>query len=167
MASLIRSLTLATGLALATVTIGLVPIAKIPAVVAQPGANFESFTLDGNKTSASVGGSTGGSTSIPNIIGSSDRSGNKCLGFGDDKPDHLMTLNQNFKKLSLKVNSSGRDTTIVIQGPNGELRCGDDTGSKKDASFSGSNWGTGVYKVWVGSMESGSRGNYRLDIQAE
>jgi hypothetical protein len=127
-------------------------------------ANFEAFTVTANGT-ASVGGSTGGTTSIPAITGSTDRNGNKCLGFGDPNPDHLMTIKTRLSKLSLKVNSGGRDTTIVVQAPNGELRCGDDTGNKKDASVSGSDWEPGVYKVWVGSMESGARTNYRLTAQ--
>ena len=128
-------------------------------------ANFEGFTLDSAKTAVSVGGSTGGTTSIPAITGSTDRTGNKCLGFGDPNPDHLMTLKTRLPSLTLKVNSGGRDTTLVIQSPNGELRCGDDTGNKKDASVSGSDWEPGVYKVWVGSMESGGRGSYRLTTQ--
>ena len=156
MASLIRSLAIATTLILTSATLTLAQT-----------ANFDGFTLDSTKKTASVGGSTGGSVSIPAITGGSDRSGNKCLGFGDSKPDHLMTLTQDVTKLSLKVNSSGRDTTIVIQGPEGELRCGDDTGSKKDASFSGTNWSAGTYKIWVGSMAPGDRGNYRLSAQAE
>jgi hypothetical protein len=156
MTSLIRSLALATGIALT--------LSSMTTALAQ--ANFEAFKL-GDKKTASVGGSTGGSTSIPSITSGSDRAGNKCLGFGDSNPDHIMTLTQAVNKLSLKVNSSGRDTTIVIQGPEGELRCGDDTGSKKDASYSGTNWAAGTYKIWVGSMESGSRGNYRLNAQAE
>jgi hypothetical protein len=161
MTSLIRSIAIATGIAL---TVTSATIANLP--VAQAQANFEAFTI-GDKKSASVGGSTGGSTSIPSITAGSDRSGNKCLGFGDTNPDHIMTLTQAVNKLTLKVNSGGRDTTIVIQGPEGELRCGDDTGSKKDASFSGPNWNAGTYKIWVGSMESGARGNYRLNAQAE
>ncbi len=161
MASLIHSIAIATGLIITSITIA------ATVAMAQTAANFDGFTLDGTKKTASVGGSTGGSVSIPSITGSSDRSGNKCLGFGDSKPDHLMTLTQAVTKLNLKVNSSGRDTTIVIQGPENELRCGDDTGSKKDASFSGSNWSAGTYKIWVGSMTSGDRGNYRLSAQAE
>ncbi len=160
MASLIRSITIVTGLIITS------SVVSSAFAIAQT-ANFDGFTLDGTKKTASVGGSTGGSVSIPAIIGSSDRSGNKCLGFGDSKPDHLMTLTQAVTKLNLKVNSSGRDTTIVIQGPEGELRCGDDTGSKKDASFSGNNWSAGTYKIWVGSMAPGDRGNYRLSAQAE
>jgi hypothetical protein len=160
MASLIRSIAIVTGLIITS------SVVSATVAMAQT-ANFDGFTLDGTKKTASVGGSTGGSVSIPAIIGSSDRSGNKCLGFGDSKPDHLMTLTQGIPKLTLKVNSGGRDTTIVIQGPEGELRCGDDTGSKKDASFSGSNWNAGTYKIWVGSMTSGDRGNYRLSAQAE
>lgn len=156
MASLIRSLAIATTLILTSATLTLAQT-----------ANFDGFTLDSTKKTASVGGSTGGSVSIPAITGGSDRSGNKCLGFGDSKPDHLMTLTQDITKLNLKVNSGGRDTTIVIQGPEGELRCGDDTGSKKDASFSGTNWSAGTYKIWVGSMAPGDRGNYRLSAQAE
>ena len=156
MASLIRSLAIATTLLITSATLAMAQT-----------ANFDGFTLDSTKKTASVGGSTGGSVSIPAITGGSDRSGNKCLGFGDSKPDHLMTLSQDITKLNLKVNSGGRDTTIVIQGPEGELRCGDDTGSKKDASFSGTNWSAGTYKIWVGSMSSGDRGNYRLSVQAE
>ena len=160
MASLIRSIAIVTGLIITS------SVVSATVALAQT-ANFDGFTLDGTKKTASVGGSTGGSVSIPAIIGSSDRSGNKCLGFGDSKPDHLMTLTQGVTKLTLKVNSGGRDTTIVIQGPEGELRCGDDTGSKKDASFSGNNWSAGTYKIWVGSMAPGDRGNYRLSAQAE
>lgn len=160
MASLIRSITIVTGLIITS------SVVSSAFAIAQT-ANFDGFTLDGTKKTASVGGSTGGSVSIPAIIGSSDRSGNKCLGFGDSKPDHLMTLTQAVTKLNLKVSSGGRDTTIVIQGPEGELRCGDDTGSKKDASFSGNNWSAGTYKIWVGSMAPGDRGNYRLSAQAE
>lgn len=158
MTSLIRSLAITAGILLTT------GLAIAPIVQAQ--ANFEAFKI-GDKKTASVGGSTGGSTSIPSITAGSDRNGNKCLGFGDSNPDHIMTLTQAVSKLSLKVNSGGRDTTIVIQGPGDELRCGDDTGSKKDASYSGTNWSAGTYKIWVGSMESGSRGNYRLNAQAE
>jgi len=160
MASLIRSIAIVTGLIITS------SVVSTTVAMAQT-ANFDGFTLDGTKKTASVGGSTGGSVSIPAITGSTDRSGNKCLGFGDSKPDHLMTLTQSVTKLNLKVNSGGRDTTIIIQGPEGELRCGDDTGSKKDASFSGSNWSAGTYKIWVGSMASGDRGNYRLSAQAE
>ena len=59
------------------------------ATLAMAQANFEGFTLDSTKTAVSVGGSTGGTTSIPALTGSTDRVGNKCLGFGDPNPDHL------------------------------------------------------------------------------
>lgn len=155
----ITTLTTALIAAIATSTLA------ISAGHTQPTANFESFTIGNGSASASVGGTTGGTTSIPAIIGSTDRSGNKCLGFGDPNPDHIMTLKQPLSKLTLKVNSGGRDTTLVVRGPNGALRCGDDTGSKKDASLVSSDWEPGVYQVWVGSMESGVRSNYRLSAQ--
>ena len=69
-----------------------VVLATASLTLADPAANFEGFTLDAATATASVGGSTGGTTSIPAIMGSTDRSGNKCLGFGDPNPDHIMTL---------------------------------------------------------------------------
>jgi hypothetical protein len=64
------------------------------------------------------------------------------------------------------VNGGGQDTTLVIRGPNDQtIRCGDDTGSKKDASVKDSNWAAGTYRIWVGSIESGQRVDYSLSVR--
>ena len=129
-------------------------------------ANFAGFTLDDSTKSASVTGSTGGSTSLPAITSDSDRDRNKCLGFGDPTPDHIMVIKQPLSQMTLKV-ESGHDTTLVVMGPDGLVLCGDDTGNKKDASISDRNWQPGTYKLWIGSMEPGKQINYRLTAHAK
>lgn len=115
--------------------------------------------------SAVVSGYTGGSTSLPAILANSARLGNKCLGFADTAPDYIMVLQKDFARLRLQVDSGGKDTTLAIRGPNGVIRCGDDTGKNKDASIEDSDWKAGEYSIWVGSIEPGQRLNYKLYVQ--
>jgi hypothetical protein len=126
-------------------------------------SNFGNFSV-GNGP-ATVTGNTGGTTSLSAIAGNQDSSGAPCIGFGDPTPDHTMTLSKGKAKLSLQVDSGGKDTTIVILGPNGDLHCGDDTGSSKDASVEDPDWKPGVYQIWVGSIKAGVRHNYRLTVK--
>ncbi|NJP11498.1 MAG: hypothetical protein HC866_20135 [Leptolyngbyaceae cyanobacterium RU_5_1] len=127
--------------------------------------NFGKLALGADRTSGVLTGSTGGSTSLPAIVSNSDLHSVKCLGFGDPKPDHLLILQQDFPNLSVRVNSGGSDTTLVIQGPNGVVRCGDDMGSNKDASITDTNWKAGKYKIWVGTSAPGIQRDYTLTVQ--
>jgi hypothetical protein len=115
---------------------------------------------------STVTGTTGGNTSLSAIAGNQDSSGAPCIGFGDPTPDHTMTLTKKAARLNFQVDSKGVDTTIVILGPDGDLRCGDDTGSKKDASLEDADWKPGVYQIWVGSMKPSIRQNYRLTVKS-
>lgn len=129
-------------------------------------SSFGSLTLDAAKKSGVLTGSTGGSISLPAVVSNSDRNNNKCLGFGDTKPDHLLILKQNFAALKLRVNSGGSDTTLVVQGPGGAIRCGDDiSSSNKDASIDDTDWQAGTYRVWVGITAPGMQRDYSLSIR--
>jgi hypothetical protein len=110
-----------------------------------------------------LSGSTSGNYSLSSIA-KFDRDQNPCLGFSSQTPDHKIILEKGFPKLSFQVNSRGKDTTIIIKAPNGQVFCGDDTGSKKDASINTTNLPSGEYDVWVGSMEPGKRWSYNLTI---
>lgn len=145
---------------------GIVLLLEVAPVASQSAANFGTLTLDSNKTSGTLSGAIGGSTSLPAIVSNNDYHGKKCLGFGDPSPDHQLVLKQPFAKLQLKVNSGGSDTTLVIQGPNGTVRCGDDTGANKDASITDSDWPAGSYKIWVGSSTPGTRRDYTLSVRS-
>jgi hypothetical protein len=110
-----------------------------------------------------VSGSTSGSHSLSNIA-KFDQNKNPCLGFSATNPDHVVMLEQGFPKLNFRVNSRGKDTTILIKTPSGQIFCGDDTGLKKDASVSIDGLAAGEYAVWVGSIEPGKRWGYNLTL---
>jgi hypothetical protein len=143
--------------------LGLVAMLGAMPVLAQS-ANFGTLTLDAGKTAGTLSGTTGGSTSLPAIVSSSDRNNNKCLGFADPNPDHLLILKQDVASLKLRVKSDGADTTLVVQGTD-SIRCGDDTGANKDASITDTNWKAGTYKIWVGSATPGVRKDYSLSVR--
>lgn len=145
------------GLAIATI------VSLSGDVVAQ-GSNFGQLALNQNHSSGVLRGTTGGAASLPGIVSNSDRSNRRCLGYGDPKPDHLLILEKPFPTLTLKVRSS-TDTTLVVQGPDGVVRCGDDAGSNKNASITDNDWKTGIYKVWVGTATPGVQQDYMLMVQ--
>jgi len=139
-------------------------IATLP-VLAET-ANFGTLTLSRgfDSPTAMLRGSTGGSYSL-SAIANTDRHKNKCLGFATPTPDHIILLQQNFSKLTIQVNSGGKDTTLVVQGPGNSVRCGDDTGQNKDASIVDSDWQAGSYRIWVGTLEAGVKSNYTISVQ--
>ncbi len=147
-----------------TILAALAAIAALP-VLAEKTANFGTLTLSRgfDSPTAVLRGSTGGSYSL-SAIANADRHKNKCLGFATPTPDHIIVLQQNFSKLTIQVNSGGKDTTILVQSGSA-VRCGDDTGQNKDASIVDSDWQAGSYRIWVGTLEPGVKSNYTISVQ--
>ncbi len=114
-------------------------------------------------TAASISGYTGGSYSL-SAISNRDRDNRACIGFADPNPDHILVLEKDFSNLKVAVNSGG-DTTVLIQGPDNTIYCGDDSGTRKDASIENRNWKAGNYKVWVGTFNPNVKLNYTLSVQ--
>jgi hypothetical protein len=108
-------------------------------------------------------GATNGSYSLSSIS-KFDRDQNPCLGFSGNTPDHKIVLEKGFSNLRFQVNSRGKDTTLIIKAPNGQILCGDDTGAKKDASVITKDTPSGEYEIWVGSIEPGKRWSYNLTV---
>ncbi|NJK47747.1 hypothetical protein HC931_05815 [Candidatus Gracilibacteria bacterium] len=130
-------------------------------------ANFETLTLASgfNKATAIVRGYTSGSYSLSSLA-NSDRDKRPCIGYGDPNPDHILILENDFPKLALQVNSGGKDTTLVIRGPDqNTIRCNFSASDTQDARIEDEDWKAGRYEVWVGSMAAGQRLNYRLSAQ--
>jgi hypothetical protein len=146
-------------------------VAIIAAMTATPAtaetSHFGTFNLSPGfePTAGIVNGHTGGAYSLSEIS-RRDRDRNPCVGFADPQPDHILHLEADFERLNIQVNSGGYDTTLLIQGPDDNtIRCGDDTGSNKDASFVDENWKSGTYKIWVGTFHPGMRRNYTLTVE--
>lgn len=115
-------------------------------------------------TSSQTTGETVGSYGLSNIA-SRDSSGEFCLGYADRAPDHVLTLEQDFNRLTIAVNSGGADTTLLIQGPgNGDVRCNDNASRRdRDAAIQGA-FTKGTYRLWVGSFEQEGRHRYDLTV---
>jgi hypothetical protein len=145
--------------------IALTAIISATSVLAQT-ANFGNLILSLGfpPESGMAAGNTGGSYSLPSIV-NRDRDRNACLGYGDETPDHILVLEKDFPALSIKVNTGGQDSTLMIQGPDNLTLCGDDTGSTKDASVTATNLKAGEYKVWVGAMTPNQNWAYTLSVK--
>ncbi|MEB3357806.1 MAG: hypothetical protein VKK04_13840 [Synechococcales bacterium] len=134
-------------------------------LVAQSASNFGTISLSPGSSPASVRGYTQGSMPL-SAIAPQDQSGTLCVGFAESEPDHVLVLSEAIATLSLRVDSNGGDTTLLVQGPNARtIQCGDDTGSNPDASIRSQNWQPGEYKVWVGAFDAGVRYDYTLSVQ--
>ncbi|NEP10133.1 MAG: hypothetical protein F6K14_07930 [Symploca sp. SIO2C1] len=139
-------------------------------------ANFDSLTLSPGFTpgltpeGGQVGGYTSGSYSLSSIA-NTDHNGNPCVGFGDTTADHKLVLEQDFSNLSVGVNSGGKGTTLVIQGPNSQtFRCADGIESTNDATVDHNTvtnltWKAGTYWIWVGTMDPEQMLNYTLTVR--
>ncbi|MCU0548297.1 MAG: hypothetical protein MUC48_03015 [Leptolyngbya sp. Prado105] len=138
-------------------------VSMVVPVIAQPDT-FKTLTLDNKTSSGMMMGSTGGTTSLPAVVSNSDRSERKCLGFGDPNPDHTIVLKQPVAKLTIRVDSGGSDTTLLISGPGG-VRC-TDSGASKDAKLQDKDFQPGTYQVWVGTIAPNTNRDYRLTVRA-
>ena len=125
----------------------------------------ENITLSAPSNEVSTEGNIVGSFSLANIA-NTDRFGNLCAGFGDTNPDHILTLESDFPSLTITVDS-GKDTTLLIQGPDdNSIYCGQDISrSNLDAQVSADNLRAGAYRIWVGAHQQGERFGYTLTVK--
>ncbi len=75
---------------------------------------------------------------------------NGCVGMISEAPDFQLTYSAGRVPLTFGVEASG-DTTLVINGPDGDWYCDDDSGGNADPEYTFRNPRSGVYDVWVGA----------------
>lgn len=102
------------------------------------------FTPDPVLTSVQAGGSINANARLKN-----------CSGYISSAPDLRLHWNGN-GTLNLKISAvSNSDTTLVINGPNGEWYCDDDSGEDSNPSVALPSI-SGQYDIWVGTFSSGN-----------
>lgn len=136
----------------------------LPLTLAAAAQAANTIALAPGFTSTQTTGETVGSYGLSNIA-SRDSSGEFCLGYADRSPDYVLTLEEDFAALTIAVNSSGADTTLLIQGPNsGTVRCNDNASRRSRDAQIEDTFTKGTYQVWIGSFEQEGRHRYSLTI---
>ncbi len=77
--------------------------------------------------------------------------GGQCVGMITDAPDYRIAYTaQPGVQLTIRIRSQA-DTTLVVNGPNGNWYCNDDIGSSTNPGVVYRTPQSGVYDVWVGT----------------
>lgn len=111
------------------------------------------FTPDPHTVSLQAGGGIDVSNSI----------GGSCVGMISDAPDYRVSYSPSSYPLIISV-SSGSDTTLVVNAPDGRWYCDDDSGQGNNPSVRFNSPQSGQYDIWVGTYSSGSNPRAVLNI---
>ena len=105
-------------------------------------ARLESgFTPDPHEVEVAVGGSV-----------SAASLGSECAGFISERPDFRLRIDTSgWLPLYIWVESD-TDTTLVINDPDGEWRCDDDSGQGVNPYVKFASPPSGTYDIWVGAF---------------
>lgn len=79
----------------------------------------------------------------------------RCRGMIANAPDFRLQFNPGSLPLTIGARSN-TDTTIVINGPDGQWYCDDDSGEGLNPSVTFNNPQGGQYDIWIGTYGSGS-----------
>lgn len=125
--------------------------APTPTPTAVPaGSNFGTvslapgFTPDPQTSRGTAGGPIAANTWNPT-----------CRGNVSARPDHELVLSAAMPRLRVLVKSE-RDTTLVVQGPDGQYRCVDDA-EGLNPIVEGP-YAAGTHRIWVGTFSSDATG---------
>ena len=110
------------------------------------------FTPDPYTVNIQAGGSVDGS-----------RLPGSCTGYISEAPDFEVTYSAGSLPLVFRT-VSGADTTLIINGPDGQWYCDDDSFGDGDAQVRFNRPQSGTYDIWVGKFGSGGTAAARLLI---
>lgn len=101
------------------------------------------------------------------VLAGGNQDGNRlpgaCTGWISDAPDFRVTYRAGRLPLAFQT-VSGTDTTLVINDPNGNWACDDDSFGDGDAQVVFRRPASGVYDVWVGTFSRGGTASATLGI---
>jgi len=86
-----------------------------------------------------------------------------CTGWVSDAPDFRVTYTAGSLPLAFR-SVSGSDTTLVVNDPNGNWACDDDSFGDGDAQVIFNRPSSGVYDIWIGTYSSGEMARAVLGI---
>jgi hypothetical protein len=102
------------------------------------------FSPDPHSVNLTAGGSISASQRFTN-----------CQGYIADAPDYSVRFDGGVLPLTVSADSD-IDTTLIINGPQGNWFCDDDGGEGLNPAYTFENPQSGRYDIWVGTYSSGS-----------
>ncbi|MEM6960354.1 MAG: peptidase S1 [Myxococcota bacterium] len=115
------------------------------------------FTPDPAQISVTSGPSAKNSVNIADL-----NLGAGCTGHATQEPDIIVNYTDSASFLRFYVQGSG-DTALIVNDPNGNWRCDDDTaGLNPQLDFRSP--ASGQYDIWVSSYEAGANINATLHV---
>lgn len=112
------------------------------------------FTPDPVVVNVQSGGSIDASQSL----------GGACRGFVANKPDYRVNYTAGSLPLIFSVSSSA-DTTLVVNAPNGQWYCDDDSGNAGlNPALRFNSPASGQYDIWIGTFGNASLQPAQLNI---
>ena len=102
------------------------------------------FTPDPYRVSVTAGGNVDGA-----------RLPGSCTGRISDAPDFEVTYTSGSLPLVFRTIST-TDTTLIINGPNGDWSCDDDSYGDGDAEVRFNKPASGTYDIWIGTFGGGT-----------
>ena len=87
-----------------------------------------------------------------------------CSGYITNSPDYRLNFNAGSLPLIISV-TSGSDTTLIVNAPDGQWYCDDDGGENGlNPAIRFDKVMSGRYEIWVGTYGSNSQQNAQLQI---
>jgi hypothetical protein len=102
------------------------------------------FTPDPYRVSVTPGGSIEAQSAVSS----------SCRGYISNAPDFELTYRAGDWPLILTVEASA-DTTLVVNGPDGQWYCDDDGGEGMNPLIRFGNPQSGTYDIWIGTYSGG------------
>ena len=91
------------------------------------------------------------------------RKSSGCAGYVSSAPDYRLHFDAGSLPLIISAESS-EDTTLVINGPDGDWYCDDDGSGRLDPIVRFNNPDSGQYDIWIGSYDESERPAATLSI---
>jgi hypothetical protein len=102
-------------------------------------------------------------------VSSRDSRNHRCMGYGNIDPDHVVDIQGKFSKLTFHLETRlPQNTTIIIQDPKLNFYCSESSiGSPQNTELTLDKFQEGIYKIWVGTLDSGKAFRYTLNLQSK
>jgi hypothetical protein len=93
-----------------------------------------------------------------------DSEGTTCNGYATAQPDYRVNYTAGSAALLRFYFEGSGDATLIINDPDGNWRCDDDSYNSVNPTIDFEDPGTGRYEIWVGSYAQDSPVNGTLSI---